>query len=75
MDAASVGAWMTRTPWKVSMTCVNGSTPGDIGNSIGIVETSSPYLIVIIVIALSCGLNLSPKVGDIRKSNSPDLVR
>ena len=50
-NAASGGAWTYMTHQKVIMTGVSGSTPGDIGNDIGIVETSSPFLIVVIVTA------------------------
>ena len=57
------------------MTGVNGSTPGNIGNSIGIVEISSPVLIGIIGTDPPCGLNLIQEVGDIQKSTPPDLVR
>ena len=75
VDVASGGAWKSRTSWQVSRTSINGSNPCDIGNSIGIVETSSPDLIVIIRTAPPCGLNLSLKVGDIWKSTYPEFVR
>ena len=75
MDAASGGAWTSRTPRKVSRTDVYGSTPGGMNNSISIVENSSPDLIIIIGTDPPCGLNLSQEVGDIRQSNSPGLVR
>ena len=57
-DTVSSGTWMSRTPRRVSGTGVDGSTPGDIGNFNGIVETSSPYMIVTIGNAPHCGLNL-----------------
>ena len=74
-DTAVVSTCMSRTVWQVSRTGVDRSTPGDSGNVIGIVETSSPDLIGIIGTASTCGINLSQEVGNIRKSTSPDLVR
>ena len=74
-DAASGGAWTSRTHRQVSRTGIDGSTPSDIVNAIGIVETSSPVIIVIIGTAPPCGLNLIQDVGDIQQSTSPGLVR
>ena len=74
-DAASVGTWTYRTPRRVIRTGIDGSTPGDIGNSIVIVEKFSPDLIGIIGTTPPYGLNLIQEVGDIRKSTSPDSVR
>ena len=71
-DAASVGTWTYRTPRRVIRTGIDGSTPGNIGNSIVIVEKFSPDLIGIIGTAPPYGLNLIQKVGDIRKSTSPE---
>ena len=73
--AASGDAWTSRTPRRVSRTGVNGIPPGRIENCIGVVETSSPDLIVIIGTATPCGLNLSQDVGDIQQSTFPGLVR
>ena len=75
VDATSGGVWATMTPWQVSRTGVNVRTLGGIDNSISIIETSSPILIVIIGTAPSCGLNLIQEVGDIWQSNPPVLVR
>ena len=74
-DLASGGMWKPRTMRLVSRNGVDRSTPGNIGNYIGIFETSSPYLIGIIVTVPPCSLNLSQEVGNIRKSTSPELVR
>ena len=73
--AALGGTRTSRTPRWVSRTSVNGSTPGTIGNAIGIIETSSPALIGIIGTDPPCGLNLRQKVGNIQKFTSPGLVR
>ena len=74
-DAALGGAWIHRNPRQVNMTRINRSTPGEIGNAIGIVETSSPALIGTIGAFPPCGLNLIQEVGDIRQSTSPGLFR
>ena len=74
VEAASGGAWASRTPRQFSKTGVNRSTPGNIGNYIVIVETSSLDIIVIIGTAPPCGLNMVQEVGDIRPFNSQDLV-
>ena len=73
-DAASGGAWLHRTTRQVIRAGVDGSTTGDIGNDICIIETSYPALIVIIGTAPPCGLNHSQDIGDIRQSTSPVLV-
>ena len=74
-DAALGGMWTARNPWQVSRTGINGITPGSIDNYIGIVEMSSPDLIVVIGVAPPCGLNLSQEVGNKQQSTSPSLVR
>ena len=74
-DTALGGAWTSRNPPLFIRTGVNGITPGDIGNAIGIVEPSSPNFIGIIGTSPSCGINVSQEVGDKRKSTSPSLVR
>ena len=74
-DAALGGAWTSRTPQQVSRTGVGGSTRGNIGNDIGIVERSSPVIIGIIGAIPPCGLNLIQEVDNIRQSTSPVLVR
>ena len=58
-DAASGGAWVHRNLRQVSRMGVNGSTPGNILNDIGIVEPSYPALIGIVVTSPPCGLNMS----------------
>ena len=74
-DAASGGAWTSRNPRQVSRTSVDGITPGSIENLIGVVEASSPAMIVIVGTDPSCGFNWIPEVGNIRKFTSPGLVR
>ena len=37
-DAASGGAWVNRTTWKLIRTGVKGSTPGGIRNDVSVVE-------------------------------------
>ena len=54
---------------------MKGSTLGDIGNAIGIVETSTPFMIVIIGTAPPCGINLSQQVVNKHQSTSLGLVR
>ena len=66
LNTASGGAWASGTPRRVSRTGVDGNTPGGIGNYIGIVEPSSPTLIVIIGTAPPCDLILIQDVGHIR---------
>ena len=62
---ASGGAWIYRTLRQVSKTGVDGSTLGNIHNDIGIVETSSLFLIGLNGTTAPCCLNLSQEVGDI----------
>ena len=75
MDAGLGGAWTSRTLQIGSRTGVNRRTTVDIGNAIGIVETSSPVLTGIILTTTLCGLNLSQEVVDIQKFTSQGLVR
>ena len=58
-DAASGGEWVNRTPWQVIRMWVNRSAPGDIRNSVSVVEAPYPVLIGIVVTSLPCGLNTS----------------
>ena len=74
-DTASGGELVNRTPWQVIRMGVNGITPGNIHNDIGIIEPSSPVLIGIVETSSSCGLNVSQEVGNKRQYNSPGLVR
>ena len=74
-DAKSGGAWMYKTPRRVTRTEVGGCILGGIGNSISIIETPLPDLIGIVGTTPPCGLNLIQEVGDICKSTSPGLVR
>ena len=60
---ASGGVWVHRTPRQVIRTGFNRSTPGDIGNSIGIVEKSSLVLTGIIGTDPPYGFNHSQKVS------------
>ena len=73
--AVSGSAWISRNLWQVSRTSVNGSTPGDISNDIGIIEPYSTVMIGIIGTDPPCGLNISQEVGDKRQPTSPGLVR
>ena len=75
VEAASGGAWTSRTPRILSRTGIDGSAPGNISKAIGIVETSSPVLIGIIGTAPPCGINLCHEVGDKWQSTFPGLVR
>ena len=54
---------------------VNGRTPGNISNAIGIVEPSSPVLIEMFGTYSHFGLNMSQEVDYKYKSASPGLVR
>ena len=74
VDAASGGAWVNRTLRQVIKTGVNGSTSGDIHNSISVIELSWPVLNGIVVTYPPCGLNVSQEVGNKWKSTSPGLV-
>ena len=68
----SVNAWTNKTPCKISREDVDRTTPGNIGHSCGISETSSPALIGIIgTTAPLCDLNLSPEIDDIQQSDTP----
>ena len=73
-EAASGGAWVNRTLCQLSRTGVYGSTPGNIHNSIGVVEPPSPVLIVIVATYLPCGLNASKNVVNKWQPTSPGLV-
>ena len=75
MDMASGEARINRTPRKIIRTDVEIITPGNIGNAIGIVETSSQVLIGFIVTTPTWRLNLSQYVGDKRQYNSPGFLR
>ena len=72
---ASGGVWTSSTPWQVSRNCADGSTQGNIGNDIGIIETSYPVLIAIIGTNPPCGTNLIQEVWNIQQSTSTVLVR
>ena len=48
VDAELGGAWVYKTPWQVTRTGVDRSTPGNICNSIRLVEPSSPVMIGIV---------------------------
>ena len=74
-EAALGGAWIHRTTRQVIRTGVNGSTPDDIRNAIGIVEPSSPVLIGIVGTFPPYGINLILGVRDKHQSTSPGLVR
>ena len=74
-DVSSGGAWINRNPRQLIRTGVDGSTPGDIGNNIGIVELSPPIMIGIIGTTPPYGINLIQEVSDKWQYNSPGLVR
>ena len=63
-NATSIGAWVHRTSGQVISTGVYGITPGDIHDAIGIVELSSPVIIVIVGTYPPCVLNVSQGVGN-----------
>ena len=73
-DTASGGAWINRNPWQVIRTGVNGSTPGNIHNTVSVVEPPSPFLIEIVANSPSCGLNAIQQVANKWQSTSPYLV-
>ena len=75
VNAASGVVWTSRTLRKVGRNGVNESTPGEIGNDIGIFETSYPFMIGTFVTAPPYDFNLSHKVGNKQQSTSPHLVR
>ena len=74
-DAESGSAWTSITPRRVSRTDSNRITPGNIGNTIGIVEPPSPILIGNIGTAPPCGLSVIQEVGNKRQYTYPGLVR
>ena len=65
--------WVNRTLQKVSRTGVNGSTPGDIFNSVRVVEHPSSLLIGIVPTSPPYGLNASHQIANRRQSASPSL--
>ena len=50
------------------------STPGDIRNSVSVVEPYSPLTIGIVGTSPTFGLNLNQEVGHKRQSTSPGLI-
>ena len=73
-DAASGGAWTSRTHRQVSRTGIDGTTPGNIRNSVSVVEPTSQVIIGIVGMFLPCGLKVIHKVANKRQSTSPGLV-
>ena len=74
LDTTSGKGWTNRTQRKISMTGVNRATPGNIGHSYEIIETSSQDLIVIIGNTVPpCGPNVSSEIDNIRQSATPYL--
>ena len=73
MDAACRGAWVNRTPWLVIRNGINGSTPGNILNSVSVKHAPSPVLIGIVSTLPPCGLSGSLQIANKRQSMSPDL--
>ena len=69
------GAWVNRTPRRVSRTGVNRSTPGDFCNSVSVKHARSSVLIVRVTPFPPCGLRGSLQVVKKRQSASPGLGR
>ena len=73
-DAELGGAWVNMTPWQVSQTGVDRSTPGNICHAVIVVGPPSPVLIRIVSTSPSCVINTSYQVANKRQSNSLVLV-
>ena len=84
MDVTSGNAWTNRTPRQISRTGVDGSIPVSTPIHIGMIKYSNPYSSdsnktrILIesndnTTAPPCGLNVIPKINDIRQSGTPDL--
>ena len=74
-DAELGGAWVNMTPWQVSQTGVDRSTPGNICHAVIFVEPPCPVLIGIVATSPPCVINASYQVANKRQSNSLGLVR
>ena len=74
MDAASGGAWVNRNLRQVCRMGVDGSTSGNIGHAVSVVEAPSPFLIGIFSTSPPCGLNRIKQVENKRQYNSTDLA-
>ena len=59
MNTASSGAWINRTPRKIIRTGVDRITPGNILNTVSVVESTSIVLVVIVATYTPWGLNTS----------------
>ena len=64
-----------RTPWRVSMTGVEGIAPGDICNSVSVVGPTSPFLIESFGTSPPYCLNVSHQVVNKQKFTFQGLVR
>ena len=53
-DTASGGTWIYRILQQVSSKSINGSNKGETHNAIGIIEPSSPVMIVIVGTSPPC---------------------
>ena len=73
-DAASGGAWVNRTPRKPIRTGVDGSTPGNIRNSVSAENSLSRFLIGIFATSPTCGLNSGLQVSNKQHYSCPVLV-
>ena len=72
-DAAYICALVKRTPRKVGMTGVNGSTPGDVFNAVSVEHTPSPVIIGIVATSSSCSLSGSLQFAKKHQSMSLGL--
>ena len=74
VDTASDGVWVNRTPRQLSWTVFEGTTPGNIRNSVSAEHDPWPVLIEINGTFPTCGLGGSLQVGNKRHSSSSGLV-
>ena len=74
-DAVSGGAWVNRTPRKISRKGANGNTTGYIFHAVSVFEPPSPVLIGIVTTSPPFGFNTIQQVVNIRQSTFPALVR
>ena len=72
-NAALGGAWINRTPRKVSSTGIDRITTGNIRDAVRVVEPPSPVLVVIVDTSPPFGLNMIQQVPNKQQSTSPGL--
>ena len=70
---ASSGAWIGRIPQQVRRMGVDGSTPGDVCNSVRVKHAPYPVLIGSVTTSPTCGLSGGLQVAKKRKSVSQGL--